>query len=119
MYTVSLYLLWKSVCNNELLLLWPYGHSYNCFLSGSNYIYIYIYIYMFVSLVQVCVVYVVKKVRYFGGLGQLIGMAHKRMRLSYRLVGRMYTVNNFCIQQRNSIKMMQESVTSTCVSIIS
>ena len=74
---------------------------------------------MFVSLVQVCVVYVVKKVRYSGGLGQLIGMAHKRMRLSYRLVGRMYTVNNFCIQQRNSIKMMQESVTSTCVSIIS
>ena len=49
---------------------------------GSMYVYVYartsdtnIY-YMFVSLVRVCVVYVVKEVRHSGGLGQLMGMAH-------------------------------------------
>ena len=34
---------------------------------------------MFVSLSQVCVVYVVKEVVSFRGLGQLMGMARKRM----------------------------------------
>ena len=34
---------------------------------------------MFVSLVRVCVVYVVKEVVSFRGLSQLMGMAHKRM----------------------------------------
>ena len=33
---------------------------------------------MFVSLVRLCVVYVVKEVGYSGGLGQLMGVAHKR-----------------------------------------
>ena len=33
---------------------------------------------MFVSLMQVCVVYVVKEVASFRGLGQLMGVAHNR-----------------------------------------
>ena len=37
-------------------------------------------VYMFVSLVRVCVVYVVKKLHHSGGLGQLMGVARKRMR---------------------------------------
>ena len=39
------------------------AHHLNCFPTGSNYI----YIYMFVSLVRVCVVYVVKEVASFRG----------------------------------------------------
>ena len=44
--------------------------------------YIYIYTCMLVSLTRVCIVYVVKEVVSFQGaqaLGQLMGMAHKRM----------------------------------------
>ena len=45
----------------------------------SIYIYIYIIIYIFNRpLARVCVVYVVKEVTYSGGLGQLMGVAHKR-----------------------------------------
>ena len=33
---------------------------------------------MFVSLTQVCIVYVVKKLRHSRGLGQLMGVARKR-----------------------------------------
>ena len=36
---------------------------------------------MFVSLARLCVVYIVKEVRYSRGLGQLMGVAHKRMRV--------------------------------------
>ena len=36
---------------------------------------------MFVSLVQVCVVYIAKKVRHSRELGQLMGVAHKKCAL--------------------------------------
>ena len=52
------------------------GHPYDCFPTGSKYV----YIYMFVSLTRVCVVYVVKEVTSFRGLGQLMGVARNRTR---------------------------------------
>ena len=48
----------------------PQGHPYNCFPRGLMYIYIYIQMYMFVSLMQICVVYVVKEVASFWGRGE-------------------------------------------------
>ena len=36
---------------------------------------------MFVSLAQLCVVYVVKEVASFQGLGQLMGVVHKELAL--------------------------------------
>ena len=60
---------------------------------------IYIYIYVFASLMQVCIVYIVKEVALFqGGLSQLMGVARKRM---------LHTS-----MKRYSINMMQESLTS-------
>ena len=73
---------------------------------------------MFVSLTRVCIVYVVKEVVSFQeaqALGQLMGMAHKRMRAQatdQQEECKLQLIR--CIQQRNSIKMMQESLTSTC-----
>ena len=60
--------------------LWPVGPSR--FPRGLMYIYI------FVSLARLCVVYVVKEVASFRGLGQLMGVARKEnARLSYRAAG--------------------------------
>ena len=65
---------------------------------------------MFVSPAQVCVVYVVKELRHSGGLGQLMEVARKRER-AFELQTSRKNVN-YCIQHRNSIKMMQESLKS-------
>ena len=53
------------------------GYPYDCFPQGLMYIHVYIHVhvYMFGSLA--CVVYVVKKVASFRGLGQLMGVACK------------------------------------------
>ena len=64
---------------------------------------------MFVSLVRVGIVYIVKEVTSFWGLGQLMGVAHKRTRT--RETDQQENAN-CCIQHRNSIKMMQESLKS-------
>ena len=72
-----MYLNWKM----KVDFYGPYGHPYDHFLQGLMYIHVYIYIYMFVSLTQVCVVYVVKEVTSFRGLGQLMGVARKRTRI--------------------------------------
>ena len=88
------------------------GRSAIRFPTNSNYIYI-----IFVSLVQLCIVYVVKDVASLGDLGQLIVVARKRMHAQATDQQKGCKTANNC--WRNSIKMMQESLSSKCNKLMS
>ena len=57
------------------ILLWPVGPSLWLLSTGLN---LYIYIFFLCPLVRVCVVYVIKEVASFQGLGQLMDVVCKR-----------------------------------------
>ena len=60
-----------------------YGHPYDCFPTGSNYIYIYIFCNIYI-LVSTCAsmrcIRSLRKLRHSRGLGQLMGVARNRTR---------------------------------------